>query len=430
MCRYIVMDKDREEQSRNDTDYPWEQRERLGLPDGEAVNDVEYKHSWLEFEDDISPSTTSTFDQSSTTPPLVSPPGRLFDFSVPAPTPHGSLWGVTESRPAAGEFERLEVPNEPPFLQIVHDGDHHASFVSELFEPAPYLDGAPEPKSLMLETEPDRPSTEIQFSDLNAVRRFGPAVDDDLPGRGISAASEEADTISSSSLLPFDDIAQQERGEDFPRVKSFAEDPESTLRPSVWATLRRVAALGLRPGELLVDTPLVSDVFNSSAELVEDPTRKPLSETFREVSHVLEGFDDIRSAEAPVPATHFELSIPQPLALEPAAPSVHAPEQALTPDASTSTPEPKLFDLREEETTPRPEDVMEFPKANREEALDEHPFFTTMELKNQAFSLTGSMDKELDKVSSSLEQQSWSRGSDDIVVGRRLLRKSAKKKRS
>jgi hypothetical protein len=424
------MDKDREEEFRHDTDYVWEQRERLGLPDGEAVNDVEYKHSWLEFDDDVSPPTVRNSDQSPSTNPLISPPGRLFDFSVPAPTPHGSLWGVTESRPAAGEFERLESVNEPPFLQIVQDGDQHATFVSELFEPAPCLNAAFEQKSLLLETETDRPSTEIQFSDLNAVRRFGPALDDDLPGRGLPASTPEADPISSSSLLPFDHIEQQERGEDFPPVKSFAEDPESTLRPSVWATLRRVAALGLRPGELLVDTPLVSDVFNTAVEQSEDSTRKPLSETFREVSHVLEGFDNITSAEAPLPLAPFEPLIPEPPVLEQVSQSIGELEAAVPQSATSPSPEPKLFDLREENVAQGSDEVMEFPRANREEALDEHPFFTTMELKNQAFSMTGSMDKDLDKVSSNLEQQSWSRGSDDIVVGRRLLRKSAKKKRS
>lgn len=141
----------------------------------------------------------------------------------------------------------------------------------------------------------------------------------------------------------------------------------------VWNRLSRVAALGLKPGEALKPPPTLVQQNPSGPDthpVVKDVQEHPRPiETYNAVQGLLEGLDDLK-------------------------PNMDAETRLGSENAESK-------------------------KAENEEAerdLENHPFFTTMELKNKVFEQTGQFDEQFDKTTTKLEKQGWNPKSDDLIV--------------
>ncbi len=140
----------------------------------------------------------------------------------------------------------------------------------------------------------------------------------------------------------------------------------------VWNRLSRVAALGLRSGEALKPCPTLVEQDVSSPTTTTAPTAdvqapsRPI-DTYNEVQGLLEGLDDLK------------------------------PNTDIGSRIGNSNQDPR-------------------PSNEASEDLENHPFFTTMELKNKVFEQTGQFGEEFEKSTTKLEKQGWDPKSDDLIV--------------
>ncbi|SHE36958.1 hypothetical protein SAMN02745225_00435 [Ferrithrix thermotolerans DSM 19514] len=174
-------------------------------------------------------------------------------------------------------------------------------------------------------------------------------------------------TDSNPAPNPIMDKPEEDRNlhEDSTTISSQSTTNTTYSRQETWTRLSKVAALGLRPGEALKPFPkAVSEEVNPVSESTAE-TKRPI-DTYHKVQGLLEGLDDLQ------------------------------------PNTDPTT---RLGNERNKQEIDR-----------EDSSFEEHPFFTTMELKNKVFEQTGKLDETLEKTTDRLERQGWDPRSDDLVV--------------
>lgn len=417
-----------------------------------AFNMPEWKTSWLqddEPEDYLGPPMSADASIELQTPTWAghSPlPGAPLMLCSPLVEESGQPWSEpqTGQTPIAPFAPRLQVPclmeesAEITWDAIGEDDVRIESGVS----PNPFSEGtASFPRAGLrlkdtghpLQLSPEAPDESLKAGYLahdSAIRRFSPRSDADVYGRALLDLIDFPGVATSEDLLPLESGPLLPNEEEESHLEQIAEERSLPgLAEEVWATLRRAAALGLQPGENLVDTPRICE-FNPLVTQFQVLQSKDAQDP----PEATELPDMITGDLTPLPSEWPEDNSPEAesgslLPLEPKSTLLEIPDSMRTHIA-----QPELIDMRGLLEGPKmrswnpDQSVMTFPQPATDEDIETHPFFTTMEIKNQAFSRTGSMDSDLEKVSKEIESEAWSRGSDDKVVGGRFSRRRRTKK--
>ncbi len=216
----------------------------------------------------------------------------------------------------------------------------------------------------------DDDNSQNSYSHLEAKSTDGKFTyfEEDDFGSDTSSQQPPIDALSTSSM----DSSQLHESENEPSTEGCASDYGSKLSTQdVWNRLSRVAALGLKSGEALKPCPVLvqqdtpSSTETTTAKDIQVPSR-PI-DTYNEVQGLLEGLDDLK------------------------------PNTDIGSRIGSSNSDVPLHDETSEE-------------------LENHPFFTTMELKNKVFEQTGQFGEQFEKSATKLEKQGWDPKSDDLIV--------------
>lgn len=412
----------------------------------------EWKISWLQDDEPEAQSASeATIDDSvgvpvppwSSHPPLPQTPLML--CSPPAVAPELSTGDVGTSQGKISSFiPRLQIPylmeenteitwdppgedGAPPVPGVGHNPTSEGTINSpvvalRLKDPGHLLQ--------LSQGAPDESFKAGYLTHDAATRRFSPRSDAEIYGRALSDLIDFPGAAATSDLLPLESGPLLPKEEEESHLEQIAEEHRpSGLAEEAWATLRRAAALGLQPGEDVVDTPRVCE-FNPIATQFQVFNPEG-TEDSADVAHLP---DIISSDLPPLPSewpkeNTLVKEVDSVAPVEPKSTLLEIPE-SMRPHVG----QPELIDMRGLPLGPEvpswnpDQSVMTFPQPTTDEDFETHPFFTTMEIKNQAFSRTGSLDSDLEKVSKEIESEAWSRGSDDKVVGGRFSRKRRAKK--
>jgi hypothetical protein len=389
-------------------DFSWEDRSDYRDVGQRPFADAEYRYSWLEVEEESPAVSSPTYhnnefleDRPSDT--FLNSPHESSTSTLSWITPEGDPWAAGEYEPWQPTERRLSLYEEP---QSAFDAQFTTTTKFELEQKVDEHSSGLTSASAY-ETSPDPYSSPVFPSgiDEDALRRFSPQINADTPGRAIGIEEGIWHFADEEALDTPGTIEENTTNTDL-------VSPQENVH-STWETLRRVAILGLRPGEYLVDLPPLVELESNGSAI--GSARTPLVSTFEEVRQVLATMDTLTETPPWDDTTHSSVAFSEIV-------ETSHPYDAFSP--SEDVVEPKDSYLANEEASTSDENILAFPRraTPQDDAIDQHPFFTTMELKNLAFDKAGTLDTDLDKVSRRLQKKAWSRGQDDVVVKGRFGR--------